>query len=110
MAGDQDTARSFTGTEFPPRRVAGRARGWYRGDLHVHTQHSHGAELTPEQLAAAARDAGVDFIALTDHNTADTHGAWGPLAGADLLIILAQDVVTPTGHWLAVGLEPGQVV
>jgi hypothetical protein len=96
--------------QFPPRRVAGRGRGWYRGDCHVHSARSHGGELTPAQLAAAARASGLDFIAVTEHNTADTHGAWGPLAGDDLLVILGQEAVTRTGHWLALGVGPGQVV
>jgi hypothetical protein len=94
---------------FPPGRAAGRGRGWYRGDCHVHSACSQGGELTPGQLAAAARASGLDFIAITDHNTADTHGAWGPLAGDDLLVILGQEVVTQTGHWLALGIGPGQV-
>ena len=76
----------------------------------MHTSRSVGGELTPAQVAEAARAAGLDFIAITEHNTADTHGAWGALAGDDLLVILGQEVTTLTGHWLAVGLEPGQVV
>lgn len=95
---------------FPPRRVAGRGRGWYRGDCHVHSACSHGGELTPEQLADGARASGLDFIAITEHNTADTHGAWGQLAGNDLLVILGQEVTTQTGHWLALGIDPGQVI
>lgn len=103
-------ARRVCEPEFPPRQVAGRGWGWYRGDCHVHSQLSHGGELTPGQLAAAAREAQLDFIAITEHNTADTHGAWGSLAGDDLLVILGQEITTKTGHWLALGLEPGQVV
>jgi predicted metal-dependent phosphoesterase TrpH len=76
----------------------------------VHSQRSHGGELTPEQLAVAAREVGLDFIAVTEHNTADTHGAWGSLAGDDLLVVLGQEIVTDTGHWLALGVEPGQVI
>jgi predicted metal-dependent phosphoesterase TrpH len=95
---------------FPPGRAAGRGRGWYRGDCHVHSARSQGGELTPEQLAAAARASGLDFIAITEHNTADTHGAWGQLAGDDLLVILGQEATTLTGHWLALGIGPGQVV
>src|SRR5690606_9627879 len=33
-----------------------------------------------------------------------------PHAGGDLLVILGQEVVTETGHWLALGLVPGQLV
>ncbi|MEJ3749591.1 CehA/McbA family metallohydrolase [Actinomycetes bacterium KLBMP 9797] len=84
--------------------------GWYRGDCHVHSVLSNGGELTPEQLAAAARTAGLDFIASTEHNTADAHRLWRPYAGNGLLVILGQEVVTRTGHWLALGLAAGQVV
>jgi hypothetical protein len=76
----------------------------------VHTVRSQGGELTAERLAAAARAGGLDFIATTEHNTAEGHGDWGPLAGDDLLVILGQEVVTETGHWLALGLPPGQAV
>ncbi|MFC8847576.1 MULTISPECIES: CehA/McbA family metallohydrolase [unclassified Micromonospora] len=88
----------------------GRGRGWYRGDCHVHSARSNGAELTPEQVVADARAVGLDFIAITEHNTSDTHGVWGPIAGDDLLVILGQEVTTRTGHWLALGIAPGQVV
>ncbi len=90
--------------------MAGRGKGWYRGDCHVHSQFSHGGELAPSQLTAAAREGRLDFIAITEHNNADSHDAWGTLAGDDLLVILGQEITTRTGHWLALGLEPGQVV
>lgn len=76
----------------------------------MHSHRSHAGELTPEQLASAARQVGLDFVAVTEHNTADTHSAWQQLAGDDLLVILGQEVVTRTGHWLALGIEPGQVI
>jgi len=71
---------------------------------------SHGGELTIAELAAGARAAGLDAIATTEHNTSRGHGLWGLHAGDDLLVILGQEVVTETGHWLALGIEPGQVV
>jgi hypothetical protein len=98
-----------TEPEFPLAQVAGRGRGWYRGDCHVHSVHSDG-KLTPEQLAAAARAAGLDFIATTEHNTSGAHGAWGAHAGTDLLVILGEEVTTWTGHWLALGIRPRQVI
>lgn len=84
--------------------------GWYRGDCHVHSRASHGGELTPAELAAAARAAGLDFVGVTEHNSAGTHAEWQRLAGDDLVVILGQEVVTETGHWLALGVRPGQVV
>jgi predicted metal-dependent phosphoesterase TrpH len=75
----------------------------------VHSVYSDG-KLTPEQLAAGARAAGLDFIATTEHNTADAHGAWRAHSGDDLLVILGEEVTTGTGHWLALGIQPGQLI
>ena len=86
-------------------------RTWYRGDCHVHSTHSHGGELTPDQLTAAARALGLDFLVATEHNTARSHEEWTRLgAASDLLVVLGQEVVTRTGHWLALGIEPGQLI
>ncbi|MDG4797572.1 CehA/McbA family metallohydrolase [Micromonospora sp. WMMD1082] len=102
--------RAVAAERFPARRAAGRGPGWCRGDCHVHTVLSHGADLAPGQLAVAARALGLDFVATTEHNTSAGHGAWGPYAGDDLLVILGQEVTTRTGHWLALGLDPGHQV
>ncbi|WP_432993392.1 PHP domain-containing protein [Dactylosporangium sp. CA-233914] len=72
-------------------------RGWYRGDCHVHSARSTGAALTPEQVVAEARAAGLDFIAVTEHNTEDTYEAFRAAAG-DLLVIRGQEHTTPDGH------------
>ncbi|MFD8598929.1 CehA/McbA family metallohydrolase [Kitasatospora sp. NPDC059646] len=94
----------------PATRRPGRGGpGWYRGDCHVHSVHSDG-ELTPAELAARARAAGLDFLAVTEHNRAAPYDAWAGLGGDDLLVLLGQEVTTRTGHWLALGLRPGQLV
>ena len=93
--------------QYPPQRIAGRPRGWYRGDCHLHTVYSDGRRL-PEEVAAGARTAGLDFLVTTDHNTSASHGAWGPLAGDDLLIITGEEITTRNGHYLALGLPPGE--
>ena len=85
-----------------PERAAGRGRGWYRGDLHTHTVHSDGLR-TPAELAAAARAAGLDFVASTEHNTSSANLGWGRHAGPDLLVLGGQEVTTRDGHWLALG-------
>lgn len=109
MAREGEKAERAPESRFPPRRVPDRGRGWYRGDCHVHSTRSHGGELTPAQLAAGARAAGLDFIATTEHNTSDGHGDWGPY-GEELLVILGREITTRTGHWLALGIAPGQEV
>jgi hypothetical protein len=94
---------------YPPVRVPGRGEGWYRGDGHLHTVYSDGRR-TPDQVAALARAAGLDFMVSTDHNTSSSHGAWGPLAGDDLLIITGEEITTRNGHFLAAGLPAGHWV
>ena len=39
-------------------------------DLHMHTSCSDGV-LTPEELVQSAKEAGLNFIAITDHDTVD---------------------------------------
>jgi hypothetical protein len=93
--------------QYPPQRVAGKTRGWYRGDCHLHTVYSDGKRL-PEEVAAGAHTAGLDFMVTTDHNTPASHGVWGPLAGDDLLIITGEEITTRNGHYLGLGLPPGE--
>jgi predicted metal-dependent phosphoesterase TrpH len=88
-----------------PERAAGRGRAWYRGDMHLHTVHSDGRRL-PEEVAAGARAAGLDFIVSTEHNTSSAGRIWGAHAGPDLLILNGEEITTRNGHYLALGLPP----
>ncbi|MHC3469291.1 CehA/McbA family metallohydrolase [Streptomyces sp. 7R007] len=94
---------------YPPERARGRGRAWYRGDCHLHSRHSDGRR-TPEEIAALARAAGLDFINSSDHNTHSSHAHWAPSAGEDLLILLGEEVTTRNGHVLALGTDPGTFV
>jgi predicted metal-dependent phosphoesterase TrpH len=95
---------------FPPTRLPGHGRRWYRGDCHVHSVLSNGGELSPAQLVAGARAVSLDFLVTTEHNRADGHGSWAEHLGPDLLVVLGQEATTPAGHWLALGVAPGQLV
>lgn len=87
-------------TDRPPRRdlPARPGRRWLAGDLHTHTVHSDGAQ-TVSELARFAAQRGLDFIAVTDHNTI-SHHAELPAAAARYGIILVpgQEVTTESGH------------
>lgn len=45
--------------------------GWYQGDFHVHSRESGDAraDMTFDEIADFARSRGLDFVALSDHNT-----------------------------------------
>jgi hypothetical protein len=94
---------------YAPEAAPGRGRAWYRGDMHLHTVHSDGRRL-PEELAAGARQAGLDFIVSTEHNTSSAHAIWGRHATPDLLILNGEEITTRNGHYLALGLSRGQWV
>ena len=90
----------------PPRRVAGTGPGWYRGDLHTHTVHSDGTH-SQQSLARLAREAGLDFIGSSEHNTSSATLTWGRHAPDDLLVLCGEEVTTRAGHWIGMGLPPG---
>ena len=89
----------------PPRRLlpARPGRRWLPGDLHTHTVHSDGA-LTVSELAALAAGRGLEFLAVTDHNTVSHHAE---LAAASrrygITLLPGQEVTTDGGHAGAFG-------
>jgi predicted metal-dependent phosphoesterase TrpH len=78
---------------FPVRKEP----GWYRGDLHCHTFHSD-AKGSPELLHTAARQAGLDFLAIADHNTITQRRYFHPHSSPDLVFVRAMEVTTAEGH------------
>jgi len=75
------------------------------GAVHVHTTHSDGGG-TPADVAAAARAAGLGFVALTDHNNLDAKPHEGYRDG--VLVIVGTELSTTAGHLLALGVpDPG---
>lgn len=90
-----------------PRRLpAHDGRRWLAGDLHSHSVHSDGALTLPE-LAELARRRGLDYLAVTDHNTV-SHHAHLPDAGArtGVRLIAGQEVTRDEGHANCLGPAP----
>jgi hypothetical protein len=76
------------------------ARAALSGAIHVHSNRSDGRG-NPDEIAAAAREAGLDFVVLTDHNVApeparESHG---------VLLLSGAEVTTRDGHLLAFDFE-----
>jgi hypothetical protein len=87
--------------EDAPASIAGGANGagrWYRGDLHAHSEHSDGANTVPE-IVDYVRRVGLDYFALTDHNTI---AHWDDLARLNNedgpLLIPGEEITMYGGH------------
>lgn len=90
---------------LPPRRSprplpAVDGLRWLAGDLHAHTVHSDGALTVPE-LAALAVGQGLDFLAVSDHNTVSHHAVLASVAG--IVLVPGQELTTADGHANAFG-------
>lgn len=82
---------------------------WWRGDLHMHTGHSDGSCLSRKgakvpcptyKTLEAATARGLNFVAVTDHNTTSHFDALRELAPYfdDLLILPGREITTFYGH------------
>ncbi|WP_454828030.1 CehA/McbA family metallohydrolase [Pseudoxanthomonas wuyuanensis] len=90
--------------------------GWYRGDLHMHTGHSDAScasqngTRVPCPLfltARAASQRGLDFVAITDHNTVShLHDIRGLQPYFDRLLLMSgMEITTFQGHVNVFGLQ-----
>ncbi|MGK6354725.1 CehA/McbA family metallohydrolase [Sphingomonas sp. DT-207] len=89
--------------------------GWYRGDLHMHNANSDGSCASKSgkkvpcplfRTVAAASDADLDFIAVTDHNTSAHFDGLRELQPYfdTMLLIPGTEITTFRGHANAIGL------
>jgi predicted metal-dependent phosphoesterase TrpH len=72
-------------------------------DLHVHTNHSKDGESSVEEILRVEEEAGLDAIAITDHDSVD--GAKLALTiSSTVLVIPGIEVSTKQGHLLVLGV------
>jgi hypothetical protein len=97
--------------ERPPvDAVAGGSNGgaapgrWYRGDLHAHSEHSDGAN-TVDEIVAYTRQVGLDYFALTDHNTISHWDDLTRLNDGAPLLIPGEEITMYGGHANVWGLD-----
>jgi hypothetical protein len=72
------------------------------GSFHVHTNRSDGSG-SPDEVAAAAARAGLNFIVLTDHGDG-TRAPEPPQYRAGVLVIDGVELSTQGGHYIAIGM------
>jgi hypothetical protein len=76
---------------------------WLTGDLHAHTVHSDG-RLTAPELCAFAVAQGLDYLAITDHNTVSQQQQ--EARNVPLLLIPGVELTTYHGHANFFGRQP----
>jgi hypothetical protein len=100
-----DSPLVSTFSEAPLRTVP----AWYRGDLHMHDAHSDGSCLSQSgrkvpcplyKTAESAVRRGLDFIAISDHNTISHYEPMRELQPYfdQLLLLPAREITTFQGH------------
>jgi hypothetical protein len=93
----EGTACDVAPPAYRPQGTLCEERRWYRGDLHCHTHHSDGTAGV-EALIAAAQAQGLDFLAVTEHNTVSHLPDLMRHAPPDLLLIPGIEITTYRGH------------
>jgi len=82
---------------------------WYRGELHTHTAHSDGSCLRQSgsngpcpvyKTVEAAVERGLDFVAVTEHNTLSHHQSLNELQMAfdQTVLMSGREITTFYGH------------
>jgi MYXO-CTERM domain-containing protein len=78
---------------------------WYAGDFHVHTLESADATAPIGTVASFAKERGLDFVVLTDHNVSSQVDfiAEAQAAHDDLLLLPGVEFTTYDGHMNGIG-------
>jgi hypothetical protein len=82
---------------YPAGHVVKAAAGWYRGELHCHTNESDGRKPVDEVIQAA-EEVGLDFLSITDHFTISQWRRMGQRITAPLALIRSCEITSHHGH------------
>lgn len=75
-------------------------------DLHIHSRHSRDGSAAPKDIVSWCKKAGLDGLAVTDHNSIEAWSEAEVVArGAGLLFVKALEISTSHGHVLAYGVS-----
>ena len=75
---------------------------WFRGNLHTHTTNSDG-DSPPDVVVAWYRDAGYDFLVITDHDFVTLPADHASVAGR-MLLVAGEEVTAGSIHVNGLGL------
>lgn len=103
---DTATLAAVPRSAFTPTVLA-QGPGWLQGDFHVHSDDSGDANASLMQISGFAKARGLDFAAISDHNTISQHGliAEAQKSLPDFLLLRSIEVTTYQGHGNALGVS-----
>lgn len=86
----------------PPLETGAR---WYAGDFHVHSRESGDARPALDEIAAFARERGLDFVEISDHNTVSHLELFADAQARnpDVLFLPGVEFTTYAGHANGIG-------
>ncbi|MFH1237557.1 MAG: PHP domain-containing protein [Candidatus Aenigmatarchaeota archaeon] len=73
-------------------------------DFHVHSHFSSDGDMTPEEIIRYAKKAGLDAIAVTDHNSL-RGGKEVEKLSKDLIVLVGSEIKTDAGEIIALNIK-----
>ncbi|MEP7201329.1 MAG: PHP domain-containing protein [Ilumatobacteraceae bacterium] len=86
-----------------PHLGAALPAGWVRVDMHSHTMWSGDSTTTPEEIAAAVIESGIDVLCITDHNA--IKGAVDLVDRLSCRVIVGEELRTHAGEVIGLFLD-----
>jgi predicted metal-dependent phosphoesterase TrpH len=86
-----------------PHLAAELPTGWVRVDMHSHTMWSGDSTTTPDEIAAAVVDSGIDVLCITDHNA--IKGAVDLFNSMPCRVIIGEELRTHSGEIIGLFLD-----
>ncbi|HVF32149.1 MAG TPA: CehA/McbA family metallohydrolase [Acidimicrobiales bacterium] len=101
-----------------PHLAAPKPDGWVRVDLHSHTMWSGDATTTPDELAEAVAESGIDVLCITDHGTINGAVELARSGALGCRVVVGEEVRTAAGELIGLflterlpfGLKPQDAV
>lgn len=100
---DVPTLAPQTRKPYVPVSALRKGPAWYAGDFHAHSRESGDAKPTLDEMVQAAKDVGLDFVEISDHNTVTQLDFFADAKTQGILLIPGIEYTSYAGHANAIG-------
>jgi hypothetical protein len=102
---DVATLPAQTRAPYVPVAALKKGPAWYAGDFHAHSRESGDAKPSLDEMALAAKNVGLDFVEISDHNVVTQLDYFSGANTQGLLFIPGIEFTTYAGHANAIGAK-----